>query len=522
MFKFLKEKLKNSVSSISKKIDDEGKEDIIEEEVPVEESSEVKEEEKKVDVSESEEVKEESSSETKEKDSNEENVEEEPKKKGFFAKLKEKFVQKEEIDEEGFEEVHLKSEIEGAIKEKEVEKEEEKLSKKDGEIKEKVEKKETPSIQELNERKEQEEKVVEKKEDKVEEKEEVKVPVEEPPKVEGEVKEGVVSEEEKVDTEKEEIIQEKKSEEIVEDKEEVEETKTVEDDAEEEPKKKGFFGRIKEKIVTKKINESQFEEIFWNLETALLENNIAVEVIDKIKDDLKVEIVDTAIKRGKIEETIEQTLRKSIKEILEIGTFDIVEKIKGKKPFVICFLGINGSGKTTSIAKFTDLLKNEGLKVVLAAADTFRAASIEQLQAHAEKLDVKLIKQDYGADPAAVAFDAIDHAKSKDMDVVLIDTAGRMHSNINLIDELKKVVRVAKPDLKIFVGESITGNDCVEQAKKFDEAVGVDGVILTKSDIDEKGGAMISVSYVTKKPILYLGTGQEYKDLKKFDSSVIV
>ena len=201
-----------------------------------------------------------------------------------------------------------------------------------------------------------------------------------------------------------------------------------------------------------------------------------------------------------------------------------LKEIKNKKdlPYVIAFFGINGSGKTTSIAKIANMLKEKNISCVLAAGDTFRAASIEQLQIHADKIGVKLIKHTYGSDPAAVAFDAIKHAQSKNMEVVLIDTAGRMHSNTNLVDEMKKIVRVAKPDLKIFVGESITGNDCVEQAKTFNEAVGIDGIILAKADIDEKGGAAISVSYVTKKPILFFGTGQEYKDIEAFDKEKVM
>ncbi|MFH1052802.1 MAG: signal recognition particle-docking protein FtsY [Candidatus Woesearchaeota archaeon] len=195
---------------------------------------------------------------------------------------------------------------------------------------------------------------------------------------------------------------------------------------------------------------------------------------------------------------------------------------KKKKPFVICFLGINGSGKTTTIAKIANMLQEKGYSVVLAAADTFRAAAIDQLQEHADNLKIKMIKHDYGSDPAAVAFDAIKHAEAKNIEVVLIDTAGRMHSNQNLTEEMKKIVRVAKPDLKIFVGESITGNDCVEQAKVFDEAISIDGIILSKADIDEKGGAAISVSFITKKPILFIGTGQEYGDIKAFDPNEVV
>ena len=300
--------------------------------------------------------------------------------------------------------------------------------------------------------------------------------------------------------------------------------KKVEEKAEkpvvEKPKeeKKGIF----KKITTKKIDQKQFEGLFWDLELALLENNVAVEVIDKIKEDLKQNLVDKPLSRTKINETIKNTLKNSIKEILEVDKIDLFKKIKSKKPYIICFVGINGSGKTTAIAKIAYLLQQNNLSCVMAASDTFRAAAIDQLQHHADKLKVKLIKQDYGSDPAAVAFDAIKHAESKNIDVVLIDTAGRMHSNVNLIDEMKKIIRVAKPDLKIFVGEAITGNDCTEQAKQFNDAINIDGIILAKADVDEKGGAALSISYVTKRPILYIGTGQGYNDLKEFSSDIVL
>jgi fused signal recognition particle receptor len=215
-------------------------------------------------------------------------------------------------------------------------------------------------------------------------------------------------------------------------------------------------------------------------------------------------------------------LRKSITDLFPVEPPDLLKLVKQKKPYVICFVGVNGSGKTTSIAKVAHLLKQNGHSVVIAAADTFRAAAIDQLQLHADKLNVKLIRHDYGSDPAAVAFDAIKHAEAAKKDVVLIDTAGRLHSNTNLMDEMKKIMRVAKPDLKLFVGESITGNDCIEQARQFDTAVGIDGIILAKADVDEKGGAAISVSYVTRKPIFYLGIGQEYSDLQQFDKDKLI
>ena len=355
-----------------------------------------------------------------------------------------------------------------------------------------------------------------KEEQKPEAKKVIETPVEvkkEEPKV---IKEAPKIEIEKVEIKPAEVQKTQEIKKITEVKKELDvETPKVEE-------KKGFFKRLTEKITTTKISEEKFEELFWDLELAMLENNVAVEVIHKIKDDLIHEIVEKPITRGKTEEVIISTLKKSLDDVLSAEPIDLVKSCKSKKPFVICFVGINGSGKTTTIAKVAKMLQDNKLSVVMAAADTFRAAAIDQLQLHADNLGVKLIKQDYGSDAAAVAFDAIKHAESKNKDVVLIDTAGRLHSNINLVDEMKKIIRVSKPDLKIFVGESITGNDCVEQAKKFDEAIGIDGIILAKADIDEKGGAAISVTYVTKKPILYLGVGQEYKDLQEFSKEKIL
>ncbi len=186
------------------------------------------------------------------------------------------------------------------------------------------------------------------------------------------------------------------------------------------------------------------------------------------------------------------------------------------------FVGVNGCGKTTTIAKLAKQLKDKGVSSVMAASDTFRAAAIHQLEEHANAVGVKLIKQDYGSDPAAVAFDAVRHAEAKNIDVVLIDTSGRMHSKANLMEEMAKIVRVAKPDLKVFVGEATTGNDAVEQAKRFNEVIEFDGIVLAKADIDEKGGAAISISYVTGKPILALGTGQGYDDLVAFDVAKVI
>ncbi len=297
----------------------------------------------------------------------------------------------------------------------------------------------------------------------------------------------------------------------------------------EKEEKKSILQKIKEEIVKKKelittvsLSEDKFNDIFWDLELILLENNVAVEIIEKIKQNLKDKLVNTRIKRSNINNVIKDTLKETISNLFITEEADFIQKVKSKKPFIISFVGINGSGKTTTIAKIAHLLKKNNLKSVLAASDTFRAAAIDQLQLHANNLGLKLIKHDYGADAAAVAYDAVEYAKAHNIDAVLIDTAGRLHSNINLMDELKKINRVAQPDLKIFVGEAITGNDCVEQAKEFNNKIGIDGIILTKADVDEKGGAAISISYVTGKPILFLATGQDYDDLKKFNPSIIL
>ncbi|MBS3141289.1 signal recognition particle-docking protein FtsY [Candidatus Woesearchaeota archaeon] len=284
--------------------------------------------------------------------------------------------------------------------------------------------------------------------------------------------------------------------------------------------KQGFFSRFKEKLTTKQISNEKFEEIFQDLEMALIESNVAFEVIEKIKEDLKENLVNQPLK-GNIEDLVKESLLKSLDSILSQESFNLVEKIKqANKPYKILFLGQNGAGKTTTISKISYLLKQNKLSNILVAADTYRAASAEQLEEWGKRLNVKVIKQNYGADPAAVAFDGLRYAESHNIDVVLIDTAGRQHSNTNLMNEMKKIIRVTQPDLKIFIGESITGNDVIFQLNEFKEFI--DAVILTKVDVDEKGGTPLSVSYVTKKPIIYLGTGQELDSLELFNKDKIL
>ncbi|MGA1866051.1 MAG: signal recognition particle-docking protein FtsY [Thermoplasmatota archaeon] len=272
-------------------------------------------------------------------------------------------------------------------------------------------------------------------------------------------------------------------------------------------------------IFARKISEKMLEEVLFDLEMDLMESDVAQPVVERIKEYLMEELSGAKVDRKtQIEELIEDALKHSINRVLETKTFEFDEFVrKTEKPVVIMFVGVNGTGKTTAIARIAYRLKNKNISCVLAAGDTFRAGAIEQLTKHADNLDLKIIKHKTGADPAAVAFDAIEHAKARKKDVVLLDTAGRMQTNINLMDEMKKVSRVAKPHIKIFVGDSLAGNDAVIQAQKFDEAVGVDGVILTKIDADAKGGAALSIAYTIGKPILFIGTGQDYKDLIPFD-----
>ncbi|MBU4222035.1 MAG: signal recognition particle-docking protein FtsY, partial [Euryarchaeota archaeon] len=210
--------------------------------------------------------------------------------------------------------------------------------------------------------------------------------------------------------------------------------------------------------------------------------------------------------------------RHAISKVISVDSFDFDTFIKScAKPVTIVFVGVNGTGKTTTIAKMAQRFKEQGYSVVIAAGDTFRAGAIEQIEIHAEALGIKLIKHQEGADPAAIIYDAIQFAKAKHKDVVLADTAGRLHTNINLMDQLRKVCRVNNPNLIIFVDEAVAGNDAVERARLFNSAVPFNGTILTKQDADAKGGAAISIAYTTGKPILFLGVGQSYKDLVKFD-----
>ena len=276
-------------------------------------------------------------------------------------------------------------------------------------------------------------------------------------------------------------------------------------------------------ITAKTISEKHLEDILWELEMGLLEGDVAMEVASAVVDSVKDDLVGRKIKRSNdITEYTYNALRNAVAEIIDIPGKSMTEMIEAKKaqgePLVVMFVGINGTGKTTTIGKLANYYLKKGYTPVIAAADTFRAGAIEQVNYHADKVGVKLIKHQKGSDPAAVAFDAVEHAKAQGKELVLIDTAGRMQTNTNLMDEMKKIKRVAKPDLVVFVGDALTGNDATQQASKFNEAIDLDGVILTKADADSKGGASLSIGYVIKKPILFLGMGQGYDDIKEYDA----
>lgn len=298
-------------------------------------------------------------------------------------------------------------------------------------------------------------------------------------------------------------------------------------------KLKIFSKTVEEKVIAKGkaaiggetiLDEKDLKKPLEELEIALLESDTALSVVEELIRRVKAELVGKKVKRGtNTEELVENTLKGALLDILSAEKLDFDEFVaKGEKPLNIAFIGVNGTGKTTTIAKVAQKLLSAGHSVVIAAADTYRAGATEQIEQHASNLGVKLIKHQYGSDPAAVVYDALKYAKANRIEVVLADTAGRMHTSVNLMEQLRKICRVTKPDMVIFVDEAVAGNDAVERAKKFDEVVGIDASILTKLDIDMKGGAAISIAHSTSKPIIFMGTGQGYGDLEKFDAEWLV
>ncbi len=289
-------------------------------------------------------------------------------------------------------------------------------------------------------------------------------------------------------------------------------------------KLKRAFSNAAKSISQRELSEKDLDESLFDLNIALLESDVSQEVIDDLSQQIKDNLVGMKIQKNETtEQIIASTLKDNFSKILaKAGSLDLISAINSKKqrkggPFKIVFLGINGTGKTTTVAKVANLLKKSGFSIVIAAADTHRAGAIEQITSHAEKLSIKVISQRYGADPSAVSRDALEYASKHYIDVVLIDTAGRMQTAKNLMDEIGKIVKVIKPDIKLFVGDSLSGNDTINQAREFFSYTEFDGAILTKTDADAKGGSAISISYITSKPIIYLGVGQGYDDIINFN-----
>lgn len=277
------------------------------------------------------------------------------------------------------------------------------------------------------------------------------------------------------------------------------------------------------KATTRELSEKNMADAVWDLQMVLIQNDVAVEVAEHVCELTKEKLLGSRAGRlENISRLFKTAIRDSVLEVLQPEhpldpmEFAASKKQKGETT-VIMFVGVNGTGKTTTLAKMAYAYKKKGFSVVVAAGDTFRAGSIEQLQQHADRIGVRVIKQSYGSDAAAVAYDTIAHAKAKHIDIVLIDTAGRMQSNKNLLEEMKKIARVAEPDLKLFVGDALAGNDALSQAKEFHKAIGIDGAILTKVDADPSGGAALSIAFVTGRPVVFVGIGQGYDDLKPFD-----
>lgn len=288
------------------------------------------------------------------------------------------------------------------------------------------------------------------------------------------------------------------------------------------------LGSIVEKISKTELGGQQFDTLLEDLKITLAENDVAYPVAERICDAMKqkatsIQVSRLSDRRKPAEVIIREVLLDLLKESGESSFFEKIEmKKQAHEPAVIVFVGINGTGKTTTIAKIAYLLKQRGYTLVIACADTYRTGSIEQLEEHARRIGVKTVKHTYGADAAAVAFDAINHARANALNAVLIDTAGRMQTKRNLLEEMKKIVRVSSPDFVMLVVDSLTGNDAVQQGRSFSQSVRIDGITLTKLDADAKGGSAISLVAEIGKPMIFAGTGQAYEDLISFDPTTIV
>ncbi|HET7324587.1 MAG TPA: signal recognition particle-docking protein FtsY [Halococcus sp.] len=298
------------------------------------------------------------------------------------------------------------------------------------------------------------------------------------------------------------------------------------DPEEDESEQKLGFGTRAKLFATGQslIEEAELENPLFELEMALLESDVEMSVTEAILDRLREEL--TGATRAQVKTTgtvVEEALAESLREVISVGQFDFDGRIgEAEKPVTIVFTGVNGVGKTTTIAKLARYFEERGLSTVLANGDTYRAGANQQLGEHAERLEKKLIAHEQGSDPAAVLYDGVEYAEAHDIDVVLGDTAGRLHTSNDLMAQLAKIDRVVDPDMTLFVDEAVAGQDATNRAREFDDAATIDGAILAKADADSQGGAAISIAHVTGKPILFLGTGQGYDDLERFDPDVLV
>ncbi len=293
-------------------------------------------------------------------------------------------------------------------------------------------------------------------------------------------------------------------------------------------KLKSGVNSLVQKVSQKELSDKDITQILDEFLLVLVENDVAYDIAKKICDELHEKLKATQFRRfADSTEPAKAVLREVLLGLLkgsgEEAFFKVLEESKVEhKPAVILFVGVNGTGKTSSIAKIGHLLLRKGFSVIIAAADTYRTGSIEQVEEHAKRIGIRTIKHDYGADSAAVAFDAANYATAHGTNVVLIDTAGRMQTNKNLLEEMKKIARVAKPNMTILVVDALTGNDAVEQGKAFSGAVNIDAVILTKLDADAKGGSAISMATIIGKPIIFATVGQNYEDLVSFEPDHMV
>lgn len=293
-------------------------------------------------------------------------------------------------------------------------------------------------------------------------------------------------------------------------------------------KLKSGVNSLVQKISQKELSDKEISQILDDFTLDLVQNDVAYSVAKQICDALQTELRSIEVRRftdstAPAKDVLRAILLGLLRGSGEDAFFKVLDGRKSEhRPAVILFVGVNGTGKTSSIAKISHMLLRRGFSVVMAAADTYRTGSIEQIEEHARRIGIKTIRHDYGGDAAAVAFDAVNYANAHGINVVLIDTAGRMQTNKNLLEEMKKIARVAKPDLTILVVDALTGNDAVEQGRSFSQAVNIDGVILTKLDADAKGGSAISVATVIGKPVFFATVGQNYEDVVSFEPRQIV